>query len=274
MIMTQEEEEAYSLDIEDLDTCTDAPHSEDMTISINAISSNTDINTLRIKGLVKNSSIHILIDSGSTHCFLDETVANQLGCTMEITNPMLSVADGNKMISRTFCPKFSWEIQGTKFTYPMRIIKLGGCDVVLGGDWLRLHSPVEFDYHKMKFTICKNGKKFTMKAITESAELQLLSGRPSENLDHPIEVKSSRWIKGFQNKLGLKELNNDGVLKAANDDVLIKGRTKENDDVLARNLKESNGEEIRKINGSNAASSKQHLELLNSENIPQNSTLT
>ncbi|KAG8379055.1 hypothetical protein BUALT_Bualt07G0048500 [Buddleja alternifolia] len=117
MIMTQEKEEAYSLDIEDIDTSIDSPHSEDMTISINAISGNTNINTLRIKGLVKNSSIHILIDSGSTHCFLDETVANQLGCTMEITNPMLiSVADGNKIVSRTFCPNFSWEIQGTKFT--------------------------------------------------------------------------------------------------------------------------------------------------------------
>ncbi|KAG8369122.1 hypothetical protein BUALT_Bualt15G0118400 [Buddleja alternifolia] len=176
MIMSHEEEEAYSADVEPPNTSPEELLSEDMTISINAISGNSDLNTLRIKGLVKNSSIQILIDSGSTHCFLDENVAINLGCHVEFTNPMLiSVADGNKIVSRTFCPDFTWEIQGTKFTYPMRIIKLGGCDVVLGGGWLRQHSPVEFDYHKMKLTICKNGKRLIMKAITESAELHLLS---------------------------------------------------------------------------------------------------
>ncbi|KAG8372812.1 hypothetical protein BUALT_Bualt12G0106000 [Buddleja alternifolia] len=194
MIMSQEEEEAYTVDAVDPDPPTKELLSEDMTISINAISGNSDLNTLRIKGLVKHSSIQILIDSRSTHCFLDETVATNLGCHVEFTNLMLiSVADGNKMVSRTVCPDFTWEIQGTKFTYPMRIIKLGGCDVVLGGDWLRNHSPVEFDYQKMKLTICKNGKKLIMKAITESAELQLLSECNATTLVIPT------WIQEVQN---------------------------------------------------------------------------
>ncbi|KAG8391208.1 hypothetical protein BUALT_Bualt01G0163900 [Buddleja alternifolia] len=184
MIMSQEKEKAYFTDIEPPDLSTDELLSEDMTISINAIYGNSDLNTLRIQGLVKNSSIQILIDSGSTHCFLDETVATTLGCHIEFTNPILiSVADGNKIVSLTFCPDFTWEIQGTKFTYPMRIIKLGGCDVVLGGDWLRQHSLVEFDYHKMKLTICRNGKKLIMKDITKSAELHLLSVTTLPHLD-------------------------------------------------------------------------------------------
>ncbi|KAG8382321.1 hypothetical protein BUALT_Bualt05G0065300 [Buddleja alternifolia] len=212
MIMSQEEEEAYTVDAVDPDPPTEELLYEDMTISINAISGNSDINTLRIKGLVKHSSIQILIDSGSTHCFLDETVATNLGCHVEFTNPMLiSVADGNKMVSRTVCSDFTWEIQGTKFTYPMRIIKLGGCDVVLGGDWLRNHSPVEFDYQKMKLTICKNGKKLIMKAITESAELQLLSVQ--DKLLNPSSHPDYSFASGTLRLQGKICIGNDPNLK-------------------------------------------------------------
>ncbi|KAG8376035.1 hypothetical protein BUALT_Bualt09G0021800 [Buddleja alternifolia] len=170
-----EEEDVYCQDLSEPEDLIENLTSQDMTISINAISGSSDLNTLRIQGLFKHSPVQILIDSGNTHCFLDEDVAIKLGFSVEYTNPMLiSVADGNKIVSRTICPDFSWDIQGSKFTYPMRLIKLGGCDVVLGGDWLRLHSPVEFDYHKMRLTICNNGKKLIIKAITDSAELQII----------------------------------------------------------------------------------------------------
>ncbi|KAG8369727.1 hypothetical protein BUALT_Bualt14G0043900 [Buddleja alternifolia] len=114
-----------------------------------------DMNTLRIQGSVKGKDVHILIDSGSTHCFLDETTAHKLGCKLDYTSPMIvSVANGAK-----------W------------VIKLGGCDMVLGGNWLRQNSPVEFDYHKMKLTITRNGKKLTISVITDNASLQLISAK-------------------------------------------------------------------------------------------------
>ncbi|KAG8374979.1 hypothetical protein BUALT_Bualt10G0051900 [Buddleja alternifolia] len=58
----------------------------------------TNMNTLRIKGAVKGQDVHIFIDSGSTHCFLDESTAHKLGCKLDYTTPMIvCVADGNKM---------------------------------------------------------------------------------------------------------------------------------------------------------------------------------
>ncbi|KAG8371792.1 hypothetical protein BUALT_Bualt13G0125000 [Buddleja alternifolia] len=176
LLSLKEEEDVYCQDVSAPEDLIENLTSEDMTISTNAISGSSDLNTLRIQGLFKHSPVQILIDSGNTHCFLDEDVAIKLRCSVEYTNPMLiSVADGKKIVSNTICPDFSWDIQGSKFTYPMRLIKLGGCDVVLGGDWLRLHSLVEFDYHKMRLTICKNGKELIIKAITNSAKLQIIS---------------------------------------------------------------------------------------------------
>lgn len=49
----------------------------------------------------------ILIDSGSTHSFLDETTAMELQCPTLATFPLLlTVANGNKMISRFKCQNF------------------------------------------------------------------------------------------------------------------------------------------------------------------------
>lgn len=93
----------------------------------------------------------------------------------------VSVADGSKIITTLFCPEFTWRIQDQVFSYPISVIKLGGCKMVLGGDWLRKHNPVEFDYDKMKITVSRNGKKISMRAITEQAELKLIFAKSMKN---------------------------------------------------------------------------------------------
>ncbi|KAG8386670.1 hypothetical protein BUALT_Bualt03G0173200 [Buddleja alternifolia] len=51
---------------------------------------------------------------------------------------------------------------------------MGGCDMIIGGDWF---SPIEFDFDKMRITTSQNGKKLTMKAITEQSGLRLISSK-------------------------------------------------------------------------------------------------
>ncbi|KAG8375502.1 hypothetical protein BUALT_Bualt10G0106500 [Buddleja alternifolia] len=178
--MSEEEELIHNSqqEIEIINEIEDDLIDDDMTVSLNALSGTTDMNTLIIKGPVKGQDVHILIDSGSTHCFLDENTAHKLGCKLDYTIPMIvSVVDGSKMVSRLECHDFSWSTQNHNFIYPIRVIKLGGCDMVLGGNWLRQNSSVEFDYHKIKLTISRNGKKLTIKAMTDNASLQLMSAK-------------------------------------------------------------------------------------------------
>ncbi|KAL0313371.1 UNVERIFIED_CONTAM: Retrovirus-related Pol polyprotein from transposon.6 [Sesamum radiatum] len=158
----------------------------DMSVSLNAMSGNMNLNTLRVKGIAYKSEIHVLIDSGSTHCFIDEDAAVQLGCQLEGITPVhVSVADDSKLVSRLYCPEFSWEMQGHIFSYPVRTLRLGGCHMVLGGNWLRKHSPVEFDYDKMSVTVTRKdiyGQK-------EKVELQALTSLHPPQL-HMISAKS------------------------------------------------------------------------------------
>lgn len=106
-------------------------------ISLNVVSGQTPANTIKLLGRAGGYELVILMDSGSTHSFLDPHIAKRLGCLIEYTNPwVVTVADENKVECNSRCPHFKWEMGGHKFSTPVRLIKLGGCDMMIGVDML------------------------------------------------------------------------------------------------------------------------------------------
>lgn len=76
-----------------------------------------------------------MIDSGSTHSFLDSKTAQILRCTLEPTAKLLvTVADGSKVISDAKCPMLKWTMQGQDYVHEVRVLPLGGYNAVLGLD--------------------------------------------------------------------------------------------------------------------------------------------
>ncbi|KAL0361456.1 UNVERIFIED_CONTAM: Transposon Ty3-I Gag-Pol polyprotein [Sesamum radiatum] len=189
-IINEDEDAVEKSVLEETDQNPGVLEMEDMTVSLNALSGNTDFNTLRVKGTAYRRGIYILIDSGSTHCFLDEDIAVKLGCQLAETSLLtVSVVDGSKLVSSMYCPDFSWDMQGHLFSYPVRTLRLGGCHMVLGGDWLRSHSPVEFDYDTMRVTVTKkggstHGEKVVLQALTtrQRPQLHMISARSMSKL--------------------------------------------------------------------------------------------
>ncbi|KAL0387892.1 UNVERIFIED_CONTAM: hypothetical protein Sradi_2671000 [Sesamum radiatum] len=139
-----------------------------MMLSLDTISGNVDLNILKVKRFSYNRKIQLLVDNRSINYFLDEESTHNLGCRLEYAKHMIvSVGDGNKVISGLHCPYFTWEGPGQPFTYPLRIIKFRGCHKVLRGDWLRLCNPIEFDYEEIKVNISKDEKRHTPEAPLE-----------------------------------------------------------------------------------------------------------
>ncbi|KAL0421330.1 UNVERIFIED_CONTAM: Transposon Ty3-G Gag-Pol polyprotein [Sesamum latifolium] len=139
--VSEEEAKAYE---EAEDQIEEPPDSEDAIVSFHTMGGNVSSNTLRINGQVNGKDMHVLIDSGSTHCFIDEKVVQVLGCRLEPTTPMtVRIADGGRVISKFFCPTFCWEVQGHHFSHPV--------------------------------TITQSGKKIVLKALTERGDLKTLS---------------------------------------------------------------------------------------------------
>nr|GEX10554.1 integrase, catalytic region, zinc finger, CCHC-type, peptidase aspartic, catalytic [Tanacetum cinerariifolium] len=86
-------------------------------ISLNAISCLNSFQTKRVKGMLGKHTLHILVDYGSTHNFLDLKTAKNLGHKFESTITLqVYVANGQNMISCYECKNFQWSLQGETFT--------------------------------------------------------------------------------------------------------------------------------------------------------------
>ena len=105
----------------------------DPWISVSARTGIQNLNTMRVIGRVGNIVIHILIDSGSTHNFLDVSKAKQLNYQTEtISTQAVTVADGSNIVCQSMCKHFNWEMNHKTFETEILVIALGGCDMVLG----------------------------------------------------------------------------------------------------------------------------------------------
>ncbi|PIN25218.1 hypothetical protein CDL12_02037 [Handroanthus impetiginosus] len=178
LMMTEEEEEAYVSDAGCEDDCAEEVLFDDGRVSLNAINGHVSSESIRLWGNIEGKEVNILLDSGSTHCFIDVGVAQLLKTKKEYITPlMISIAGGKKLISRMVCPELKWSIQNTEFVHPVKVIKLGGCDMVLGCDWIRKHGPVTMDMENMRIKIRCMGQKIHLQAITKDNELQLIFGK-------------------------------------------------------------------------------------------------
>ncbi|PKI43984.1 hypothetical protein CRG98_035660 [Punica granatum] len=82
-------------------------------ISLHALLGTRSCQTMRIVGIMGKRLLHILVDSGSTHNFLNEEVGKKLGCQTELMSAVrVAVANGNELKCERVCKKFRWRMQG------------------------------------------------------------------------------------------------------------------------------------------------------------------
>jgi len=80
------------------------------------MSGHSGFNTMKVNGHKGKKTLHIFIDSGSTHNFVDETVAKRLGCRLEpMAVKSVAIADGNTLQCKFICRNFTWTLHGVEF---------------------------------------------------------------------------------------------------------------------------------------------------------------
>ena len=104
---------------------------DDGEISLHALKGITNNRIIKVEGKVKEGSLLILINSGSTHSFLDESTTKKLKCPLTSTLPLsVIVANGNQVLSNSACLGLMWEMQEEKFEANLKLLQLRGCDVL------------------------------------------------------------------------------------------------------------------------------------------------
>ena len=145
----EDEEEASKVEEEEVSQEEEGGE-EKIEISLHALRGMVTSKIIKVERRVSDSSLMILIDSGSTHSFLDEKVAKKLRCHLTGTQPLsVTVANGQKVLCKSACVGFCWQMQGESFEADLQLLKLGECDMVLGVDWIREVSPICFYFNKL-----------------------------------------------------------------------------------------------------------------------------
>jgi len=120
-------------------------------ISMNAISGMNTYQSMKVMGLFKRHPLHIIIDSGSTHNFLDLSTTKRLGCDVRNTVPLqISFANRNKLISSSMCQDFQWIMNKVEFKTDVMVVPLGSCEMILGVQWLSTLGPILWDFDKLE----------------------------------------------------------------------------------------------------------------------------
>lgn len=126
----------------------------------------------RLLGEANGHALHILIASASSLSFIQESTALKLGCKVEVVKPFLvEDACGQKLVSTKRAHGFRWKVQNHEFTFSPRLLEIefDGYDLNLGGDWLRVCSPIEFDFGNRTVAVTWNGDEVKMQLHTPTS---------------------------------------------------------------------------------------------------------
>jgi hypothetical protein len=98
---------------------------------------------MRIVEILKRQQVIILIDSRSTHNFMDAQLAARMGIVSSNGDAIrVRVANGQIVSSLEGSTNLGLKMQGNFFRVDLYILPLAGCDTVLGIQWLRFLGPI------------------------------------------------------------------------------------------------------------------------------------
>ncbi|KAF5466832.1 hypothetical protein F2P56_016722, partial [Juglans regia] len=154
LYLIEEIEENY--EVVDLDTkkendqITEEINSAPPEITLHAIIGSLNPKTMRVVGRIGIQPVTILIDSGSTHNFLDPSLMSKLSLHV-LTNDKVrvKVANGDQVQSEGRIKNVPMIIQDMKFSVDMYLLVLAGCDVVLGVQWLQGLGSILWNFHTL-----------------------------------------------------------------------------------------------------------------------------
>jgi hypothetical protein len=142
-------------------------------LSLNAISGTEEGEAMKLRALVQNKVMLMLVDSGSSHTFVSSAFVSRLGLKTVPTSPkIVKVANGDTLVTDQFIPQMEWWIQGHSFHTDMLFLDMGVYDCILGFNWLKSISPVMHDWEARTMEFSAKGKPVKLHGV-EPAPLSL-----------------------------------------------------------------------------------------------------
>jgi hypothetical protein len=161
------DEVLQQLDIED------ALDSEFCNLSLNAIAGTDKGEAIKLRAVVGNKVMQLLVDGGSSHNFVSSAFLQTCGITPTPMSPkQVQVANGELIMADKKVLSLEWWIQGHTFYTEMMVLDLGPFDAILGYDWLKPHSPMTCHWGDKTIAFEYGGQNICLQGV-HSSQLNL-----------------------------------------------------------------------------------------------------
>lgn len=156
-------------------------------ITLHALTGWDSPTTLRLRTEIGKQSLLALVDSGSTHNFISERVAQRLRLPITPTTPFsVRVASGAPLKCGGRYEAAALQIGDAKFTVTLHALPLVGLDLVLGVTWLESLGPVICDWKAQTMQIDWDGKTRILDVMKEARQGQTLFAICLANSETPL----------------------------------------------------------------------------------------
>lgn len=151
----------------EVDTGTTGRIEETEEASIHTITGAKHPKTMQVLGHINQTLINILVDSGSTHCFIDNSMAIALGLHVQRRDSLkVTVANGGHLQCSGFSPNVHIKLGDFGFSMDLFLIPLGEFGLVLGVNWLSLLGPISWDFKHMTMEFCVEGSTICLQGLS------------------------------------------------------------------------------------------------------------
>ncbi|XP_027093589.2 uncharacterized protein [Coffea arabica] len=148
-----------------------------VVLALHSVSGELSSSTIKMQGIYGEHQLSILVDGGSTNCFIRPAVAQLYPEKVRKLKPFkVKIADGKVLRCDQWIPQMKWEIQGHQFEHDVYVLNLEPYDMIIGVDWMKKFSPLTFDFKALQITFDNQGEQVLLKGDSEATQVKLRKG--------------------------------------------------------------------------------------------------
>ncbi|CAM8975241.1 unnamed protein product [Rhodiola kirilowii] len=177
VFIQEENTNTESHDIPATEYMDSAEHIDEVpNISFHALQGHPQPSTLRLGGGLQGRRVTVLIDTGSTHNFLQARVAKHANLTIEPSHHLhVTIGNGDELQCEGLCRQVPLSLGNHVFHIDFFLLPIYGADAVLGAQWLQDIGPALFNYKDMWMMFDHKGDTICLEGLKASAELACLT---------------------------------------------------------------------------------------------------
>ena len=168
--ITKLDEEVDSEVVHKIDRSVQSNQNEEAEITLYALTGTPTPGTMRVKGRVNGDRLVILIDTGSTHNFVDVSLISGLQLRVDVTKVLeVKVANGVIVKTQGFCSEVPVIVQGVEFCINFHFLELGGYDAILGTQWLSTLGEIQWNFKLMTMSLWYRNKQVLLQGLSSNS---------------------------------------------------------------------------------------------------------